>query len=205
MEPKILLHVPLPETDTTATFYDFWQLAKKGYPLAKVPPGRCDQQRNFALELLRASEGTHLLNLDHDHHHPLDVVDRLAQRVIEDPERLVVAGLMYSRHDREPCATMAVSGKPFKISQNVIDSGKVVEVFSVSAAAMLISRRIPDNILGPWFAYTYPLHENGQLYHPGTDFFFAQLMREHGIKMWLDTTLISPHIMTSVIPEVVDD
>ena len=197
---KILIHVPLPETDTTATFGSFWRLANRGYPLAKVEPGRCDQQRNFALEHLKASEGTHLLNLDHDHFHPIDVVERIGKRAFDDSTRLVISGLMYSRHDRKPAATFLKDGKPEKFTQDMIDSGMIFEAFSMSAAVMLISREIVDKIVGPWFAYTYPFHKNGQLYHPGTDFFFCSLMREHGIKMWVDTSLISPHIVSDIIP-----
>ena len=107
---------------------------------------------------------------------------------------------MYSRHDRRPAATILKDGKPEKFTQEMSDSGEVLEAFSMSAAVMLISREIVDKIVGPWFAYTYPLHKNGQLYHPGTDFFFCNLMREYEIKLWVDTSLVSPHIVSDVIP-----
>jgi hypothetical protein len=205
-ELKILVHVSMPEVDITDTFRSFWAIANGGWPLADVPPGRTDHQRNYALELLRQTDGTHLVILDHDHFHPRDVVERLGMRVMNNPEKLVIAGLNYSRHDLTPAVSVMKDEMPVVFEPHRHEGESLIEVYSTGAAAMIISREVVERVSGPWFGYQYLINrENDQLMFPGTDYWFSELMRKNKIKMWCDVELTSPHIYQMTVPELVQN
>ncbi len=199
--PRVLVHVSLPETDQTQTFWHFWQIASQGWPLLNIPPGRTDQQRNTAVQMLLRSEGTHLVLLDHDHFHAKNIVFDLVRCILEDRERLFVAGLNYSRHDGSPTATVVKDGRAVKLDPAEYPAGSLVEVFSCGPGSAIIDRRLFEQISPPWFAYTYHMSEREQLLHPGTDAWFCQRVREAGISMWVHTGLVSPHITHGLVPD----
>lgn len=201
-QPRILVHVSLPEIDQTATFWNFWQIANHGWPLANVPPGRTDQQRNMAIEALLRSDGTHLVLLDHDHFHAPGVIAELAERVMEDHTRLVITGMSYNWHTGLVAATIFdnETKMPIQFDPSLYEPGTVVEVFSTSPAVAIISREVFERLQPPWFGYTYRISQTGQVMHPGTDFLFNGKCREADISLWLDTGIISPHITHSTIP-----
>ena len=195
--PRILLHIPLERTLDTTTFYHFWQIAARGWPLIKMPPGRLDVQRNQAFATLQQSDATHLAMLDSDMMHAADTIDRLAQHVIDDPTRHVVGGLYFNRH-RDGMAANAshmVDGEIVPLTE--WDQG-LMEVTSLAGGCLLIAREVVDHVPPPWYAYTYPITDDGRVGMPGTDVQFSALMRKHGVKMWLDTTLTSRHLLTGV-------
>jgi hypothetical protein len=180
-------------------FWNFVIIAQQGWPFIRLPYTRVDVARNKMADHLLRSEYTHLVMLDLDHAHPANVVGRLCQRASEGHQ--VVAGLNFRR------------GKPYEpLAFTLGDDGvcailnweqdEMVEVDAVATCAIIIAREVFETIPGPpWFYYDYSVVSEDV--YPTEDITFCRLCREHGIKIFVDTGLISPHMITGQINETV--
>ena len=199
MNPNVLLGI-LPFRTGVADEDSLWSLLeimRRGYPFLKVDCQRTDKQRNEMARLLLASPYSHILMLDADHKHPPDIVERLVQRVIDDPTRLVVSGLSFRRGPPyDPTAwVVGENGQVKHMIQNKIPHG-LVEVDIVGGSALLIHRSVFERIEWPWFELTYV---KGQ--YAGEDVTFCNKCRTAGIKIYSDTTVQSPHLAKRWIDE----
>jgi hypothetical protein len=200
--PRIVLYVPmfsaLPFADRV--FYQFMRIASLGVDILEQPYGRTDVSRNKAVEaFMEAMRGkddpyyTHILMLDADHVHPLDIVQRLAKRVIEDPERLVVGGLNYKRTAPfTPCAFVKdpEGGLNYYSMMDIPDG--LVEVDMIGTGCILIHRNVFEQISKPYFYYEYAGAEDDK--YPTEDIGFSRNCQKEGVKLWCDTTVTSPHM-----------
>jgi hypothetical protein len=188
---KVAVGIPMGPVVDDWAFLSFWDIARKGWPLLKVPYDRPDVNRNkIGLQLLE-SEFTHVVMLDLDHTHPSDVVERLLRWPWSDPEKLVVGGLSVRRCEPfEP--TFYLRGPDGLFYAPVDIEPGLIEVARMGHGAVLISRQVLETIPPPWWRYTYTEGEAG---HFSTeDFYFCARCEEYGIKLWVDTTCHSPHI-----------
>lgn len=199
--PRILLAIPMERTLSYAdkVFIQFMQIAAQGVALLKKPYTRTDIARNnYAMALLE-SDYTHVLMLDSDHIHPVDIVQRLARWVLLRPDVQVVGGLNFRRSEPyEPCA--------FFLDENngVSTIGSwgegIIKVDALGTGSMLIAREVFETIEPPWFYNIYDENYWSDI-HPGEDIGFALKCREAGIGQWVDTTTTSPHVTEGLITE----
>lgn len=199
--PRILLGIPIERTMSHANkvFHQFMQIAAQGVTMLKQDYTRTDLARNhFALALLE-SNFTHLLMLDLDHVHPVDIVQRLARWPLIRPDIQVIGGLNFRRSaPHEPCAYWMDKG------QGVTTIGTwepgVIQMDAVGTGSILIAREVFEQIEPPWFYNIYD--ENGWSDSwPGEDIGFALKCREAGIAQWIDTTTTSPHVTDALVTE----
>jgi hypothetical protein len=176
-------------------FLAFWEIARRGWPLMHRLYGRTDVNRNaFAAELLR-SNFTHLVMLDSDHIHPVDVVEKMVRWVWQDPTRLVIGGLHFRRGEPfEPCAF--IYGSDGQLHAPAEWQPGLIQVDAIGHGTLCVHRAVFERMPAPWWAYDY---SRAPEVYPSEDLWFCRLCREHGITMWCDTTLTSPHIINNIV------
>ena len=195
--PRIAVYVPLLPClpDAPRVFGNFWAIAQQGVPLINAGYGEIAMQRCKVAEHLLESTYTHVLMLDHDHEHPYDIVQALAKRVIEDPRRLIVGGLVFRRTAPYDPALMLMDKRGDYWRSTEWESG-VVEVDALSTACVLIHRSVFEHLTRPWFFYDYSGAEEGgkDWVRMTEDINFCRKARAAGLRIWVDTTVCSPHI-----------
>lgn len=196
---NIAVGVPMERTLTDWAFTHFWQIAKRGWPLIDHVYGRTDLNRNrMGKFILQQPDYTHICMLDLDHIHAPNIVERLASWVLDDPDRLIVSGLHFRRAAPfDPCAF--VYGADGQLHAPVEWEPGLFEVHAVGHGSILIAREVFERLPEPWWAYTYQDVEHNVF--PSEDMWFSHLCRENGIKMWVDTTITSPHIIMNIVDE----
>src|SRR3990172_6237574 len=103
----VLLERALSHADKA--FFPLLGIAQQGWPFMKMPYGRTDLVRNKMVLSLLQSQHTHLIMLDVDHIHPMDIVQRLMRRFLENPKLQIVGGLNFRRGEPyDPCAFIRV-------------------------------------------------------------------------------------------------
>jgi len=120
-------------------------------------------------------------------------VDRLTAWVIEDPTRLVVAGVGYRRGEPyEP--TVYWDDEETGLATAPLDMPETLfKVDRMGKPNMLVARKVFEQLSRPWFAYDYSHADDNKW--PGPDIWFSELCKKHGIDMWVDPSVISPHLM----------
>ena len=179
-------------------FWPLLSIAQQGFPFIRMSYGRTDLVRNkMALQLLK-SDFTHLIMLDIDHIHPVDIVQRLMATFTKYPEIQVVGGLNFRRGEPyDPCAFLqGDDGLYYPMYQ--WPKG-LVEVDALGTGCIAIAREVFELIPPPWFYNDYT--KVMQDIWPGEDIGFAEKCREYGIKQFVDTTITSPHLIDSVVDE----
>lgn len=193
-EVRPVIGIPMERTGTPDDdiTYDFFAIFRQGWPFIRVPYMPSAAARNvMGRALLENQEGfTHLVMLDIDHRHPVDVVYRLVRRVEQDPAKLVVGGLNFRRSPpHDPCVFfLAEDGYhqmaawpqvPFRV--DILGTGSII-----------IAKEVFERIEYPWFSRDY-----GTLEHPrnaGDDVTFSLKCRAAGIDLWCDPQIVSPHL-----------
>lgn len=197
---KILVGIPLERNVSDMAFLHFWQIAKQGYPLIERLYGRTDANRNTFARALLESSFTHLAMMDVDHAHQPDTIERMARWVMDDPDKLVVGGLHFRRGEPyDPC--VFVMGDDGELHAPAKWEAGLLEVDAIGHGTLLISRKVFERLEQPYWAYSYA-HVDKHIY-PSEDMYFSWKCRENGIKLWADTTLTSPHLITGVVDESV--
>lgn len=201
--PRILLGVPLERTISHASlvFSRFMEIAAQGVAFLKQDYTRTDLARNrFAIKLLE-SQYTHLLMLDLDHVHPVDIVQRLARWVLMNPEVEVVGGLNFRRSEPyEPCCffkdkTTGGVNAPAEWTPGLM------QVDYIGTGSILIAREVFEKLEPPWFFNIYNIPANWDDEFPGEDIGFSEKCQAAGVKMYVDTTTSSPHVGDRLIGE----
>ena len=195
--PRIAVYVPLLPClpDAPRVFHRFLAIAGQGTPFIDAGYGEIAMQRCKVGEHVLESNFTHVLMLDHDHEHPVDIVQRLAARVIEDPRRLIVGGLVFRRTAPYDPALM-IRDKSGNYYRSTDWEQGVVEVDALSTACVLIHRSVFEHLKRPWFFYDYTGAEEGgkDWVRKTEDINFCEKARAGGIRIFVDTTVCSPHI-----------
>ena len=195
-----VIGVPLERTIAHAdkVFYNFIGIAQQGYPFIRLNYCRTDLARNrFAVHLLQ-SDFTHLVMLDLDHIHPLDIVQRLMVNFVKHPEVKVVGGLNFRRGEPfDPCAYVkGDDGRFYPMSE--WDTG-LLRVDAVGTGCIAIAREVFEIIQPPWFYNDYSKVMDDVW--PGEDMGFCLKCRDAGIDLYVDTTITSPHLIDAVVDE----
>ncbi len=196
---QIAVGIPLERNVWDVVFAHFWEIARRGYPLIHRPYARTDVNRNlFGKAVLEDPDITHLVMLDIDHTHPFDVVERLARWAMKDRDKYpVVAGLAFRRTKPYfPC--MFGTGPDGDLHWPVEwPEGSIMKVDAVGHGAIIIDRRVLEQLPYPWWQYQYDEPNEW----PTEDMYFCRLCREAGIDLWCDTTIVSPHNQDKWITE----
>ena len=200
----------LPERHGVAsseTLFDLIAIAQRGHPFIRTQYARTDLQRNKLAEHLLQTDFTHVLMLDADHRYPPDIVERLTRWVRpklttddrrpttaanDGAERLVVAGLAFRRCEPYDPNVYLVDRERHELLQPAEWGKGLMPVDIAGTAAMLISRTVFERLPKPWFAMDYSGAADGKW--PGEDIWFCERCREAGIRIWVDTTTICPHL-----------
>lgn len=190
---KVLLGIPMERTIGQQAFFGFASILVQGWPLAHLEYTRNDIARTKLAEFAVDNGYTHLLMLDSDHVHPVDIVERLARWFIAYPEVQVVGGLNYRRGEPyDPCAFIDPGDGSFRRVGEWGDGERApgaVEVDALGTGSMMIACDVFRRIEKPWFAYDYSIEG-----WPGTDMWFSARCRKAGVKLWCDTSTTSPHV-----------
>jgi len=179
-------------------FPNFWGIAANGVALLHQDYGRTDVVRNQLVRSFLQSNFTHLLMLDVDHIHPTNIVQRLARWVMLYPEVKVVGGLNFRRGEPyEPCCF--IKGDDGKFYAPAEWEPGLIEVDAIGTGSILIAREVFEQMEPPWFWVDYSgVWED---VWPGEDMGFSANCRRLGIKMFVDTTTTSPHMIDAVVDE----
>lgn len=194
---NIAVGIPMERNLSDWAFIHFWQIARRGWPLIDHVYGRTDINRNrIGKWLLENPEYTHVIMLDLDHIHQPDIVERLAAWVLDDPARQVVGGLHFRRAAPfDPCAF--VFGPDGELHAPVHWEDGLFEVHAIGHGSILIAREFFENVPQPWWAYTYESVERNIF--PSEDMWFSYVCSNNGVKMWVDTTVTSPHLIFNLV------
>lgn len=148
--------------------------------------------RSEAAKTLLGSNFTHILMLDSDHEHPVDIVERLAKWVVAFPEVKVVGGLNYSRRPPyAPCAHMQDEDGTWYVP-SVFIPGTLTSVDMLGTGSILINREVFEDIEPPWFDFDMSRWDEG--IYGGEDTYFSKKCKDAGIDLWVDPDVVSPHI-----------
>jgi hypothetical protein len=197
--PKIVVFVPLtpalPYADEVLPH--FFDIFNGGVPFFNIAYGIPDMVRNKAGQALKESQFTHVLMLDTDHKHPSDIIQRLARRVIEDPERLVVAALAHRRGEPyDPMMWVKKDDGYYNIEE--WEPGSLQECDVVATPAMLIHRNVFETLPPPWFFYDYE-DMGPEMNRHTEDLGFCNKVRAAGIKIYCDTSITTPHMRSGSV------
>lgn len=190
---NIMVGIPMERTVDSAAIHGLWSVARHGYHLAPLGYGRTDKNRNLMGHAMIGSEFTHICMLDLDHWHTGNMVGILARWILEDPERLIVAGLNYRRTPPHNPLIFedTADGSQLQVIEDPPED-QLIEVEATGHGSIIISREVFERIPPPWWAYPYNLAEAGT--YPSEDMFFCMRARMDGIKIHVDTSAMSPHL-----------
>lgn len=199
---RIVLGLPLERSVSHIPFMHFMEMQARGcWPTFKRFYARTDVNRNEFARMLLDSDFTHLAMLDTDHLHRPDVIEMMARHVVQDPDKLVVGGLHFRRGQPfEPCVFFKGDDGLFHAPAEWPRALMRVDI--LGHGTLLVSRKVFEQIQGPWWEYRYkPFQEGVKAVYPSEDVYFSELCTAAGIKLWCDTTLTSPHQTESWVDE----
>jgi len=200
MTPNVLVGIPLERNISAICFGHFLAIAKRGYNIAAGSYGPTHAARNILAQELLKSDCTHLLMLDSDMLHPVDIVERLT-RWLDRPEQEQpeIIGALYFRRGMpyDPCAYMFAEDGSL-LSLATWPQG-LIKVDAIGTGAILIARSVFEKIAFPWFEYTY---WNGRALS-SEDIVFCRKCHAAHIPIWCDTTTVVPHMTEAPITKQV--
>jgi hypothetical protein len=197
-ESRILVGIPSGEkTIPTSAFLQFMKLAGRGIDFTGTCEGPVSLVRDSLVrEFLKHPEFTHLLMLDSDHIHPLDIIERLARWIGHPNKPRIIGGLNYQRKPPyRPCAFMFKQDEPTVTLLTI--SGwpdGLVQVDAIGASALLVERSVFEELKAPWFEFAYQPTTGDEPKFVGEDIWFCWKAKLAGIDIYCDTTTTSPHI-----------
>lgn len=186
-----------------AAFMDMSMRAgNKGYARINVGYTRIDVARNRVAQTFVESTDDPddvLIMLDMDHIHSRDTLDRLAAHGQD-----VVAALAFRRcPPYDPQMYKLVNDA--LVQPSTWEPG-LLEVDAFGMAAFAVRRRVFDaleerGVHYPWFRFWYPNVPMAQQSFPSEDIFFCMCLGAAGIPMYVDTTLVAPHLTVSTVAD----
>jgi GT2 family glycosyltransferase len=197
MKHKVLLCIPFGDTASTDTLGHLLAIVQKGWLLYYRTGNNVTVHRNeFAMELLRTGID-YLIMLDADHAHPDNIVERLLTTALKNKEIKILSGLNYRRGvPYEPMAYVRKGEKLYRYEGD-FDGESLYSVDAVATCAMLVHREVFETVAAPWFSDNY----DRCLEHvfSGEDIYFSKKVKAAGFKIWVDSSLTSPHRATTWI------
>lgn len=197
---RVVVGIPKERNIHQDTFSHFIEIARRGWDFLHLPYCRNDIARNkFAAAALEGGYDW-LVMLDSDHKHDPMIVERLLRWPQQDPDVRVVGGLNFRRGEPyDPCAF--IIGDDGQTYSMVDWEQGLIEVHALGTGSILIHTSVFEEIDFPWFRYDYNSVYGPDDTYPGVDIWFSRLVREAGIKMFVDTTTTSPHHFNNWITE----
>ena len=196
--PRIVVYVPWPSAlpDASDVNPGFLEIARHGTMFMHLPYGFADRMRNEAAKTLLRSDYTHILMLDSDHVHPHNIVQKLAKHVIEDPERLIVGGLNFTRTAPfGPCAWVFNEKDNNQIYRIHEWEPGLIEVARMGTGSILIAREAFERTEFPWFVNEPNMVDEMLGSH---DNYFCKKAIKAGMKIWCDLSATSPHMGSGI-------
>lgn len=194
-QASVLVGIPLERNVNAIAFNHLVDILRRGYPYIKAGYRLTPVQRNTFGEELLKSKHTHLLMLDTDHQHPIDIVERLSRWWKEDSSKRIIGALCFRRGEPfDPLAFIREKDGSFRTLAEWPKT--LIRVQAVGSGAILIHRSVFEEMPFPWFETRY---ENRVSI--GEDIVFCHKAEDAGIGMWCDMTTVSPHIMESLVDE----
>lgn len=192
----ILLERTLAHADKV--LFPLLSIAQQGFPFLTMNYGRTDMIRNkMAIKLLE-SNFTHLVMLDVDHMHPVDIVQRLMMDFVQNPTVRVVGGLNFRRGEPyDPCAFIRVADGRL-LPMTSWPEG-LVRVDALGTGCIAIAREVFEQIEPPWFYNNYDLKLIWRDIWQGEDMGFATKCEAAGIEQYVDTRITSPHVIDAMV------
>ena len=90
-------------------------------------------------------------------------------------------------------------GKDGRLHAPVDWPAGLLQVHALGHGSLLISRKFFERVPLPWWAYTYESVEENIF--PSEDMWFSHICRQNGVKLWVDTTVTSPHLIANLVDE----
>jgi len=198
--PRVVVFIPLERTMSyvDSVLPQFMRIAQRGADFIWGEYSPVAIGRNKAGIQLLGTYFTHILMLDIDHIHPVDIVERLAKWVVAYPEIKIVGGLNYGRRPPyDPCIAIKKENK--WLIPTAWEHGKLLKVDMLGTGSILIDKRVFEDITPPWFENDFSMWETG--YYAGEDTVFSRKCAEAGIEMFCDPDVCSPHIDYHTVTE----
>lgn len=200
--PRFVVGIPKERTLREIAVDGFMAIAAQGIDFLRQPYTRVDIARNrYANAMLAAGDTwTHLVMLDSDHVHPADILQRFEADLLAYPQIKVLGGLNFRRGPAyDPCAFgITPEGETFSLLS--WEPG-IMRVDVLGSGSIVIAKEIFEQLPYPWFGYDYAHADRDEW--PGTDIWFSNLCRAHGIEQYVDTRITSPHIGDLMVDEQV--
>lgn len=193
--PKVVTFIPLERTVSYADLVlpHIVGHAQRGNHFIWSEYGAVAITRNKAAFQLLDSDFTHILMLDLDHAHPMDITEQLVRWVVADPSIKVIGGLNYGRRPPyKPCASLETDVPGEHLVPTVWEPGTIMEVNMLGTGSILIDRTVFEDIEPIWFENDFSGWASGN--YAGEDTVFSRKCQEAGIKLWVVPDLTSPHI-----------
>ncbi len=181
---------------TDDIFNRFIAIARRGHAFLPCTFKRTETQRNLLASGLLQSDYTHLLMLDADHLHPVDVVERLMGHVLTDPRRLVMSGLSFRRGP--PFDPTAWYESPEGVRPMQQWPHGLIKVDLIGGFCTLVNREVFERLEWPWFRIVCSVKDRT---FGGEDIYFSRKCKQAGIDLWVDTDCISPHLTQAWVTE----
>ena len=171
----------------------FLSIAASGVDWLHLPGMPADKALNTAGKELLKRENTHLVTLDWDHVHPVDILERFAKVVGLHPEVKILGGLNFMRSEpHKPCAWIKKGGEYYQPHEW---QPGIIEAEYIGFGCVAIHREVFEGVEFPWFVNDYG--DTGKL----QDVYFCNKAQAAGFKVYCDYDLTSPHIGTKLIGE----
>lgn len=177
-------------------------IAAQGAPWMHQHSFRTDMARNLAARALVESEFTHIVMLDQDHLHDIQIVQKLCRWVKNDPTKQIVGALYYRRG--EPYEPQAFKLRDDGMYYYLADwDADLVEVDILGTGAMMIAREVFEALTPPYFWYDYSQFndKDTEFISASEDVQFCKAARAAGFRIWCDTTINMPHLISGKVNE----
>ena len=187
---KVMVGIPFSEKPLSMDVFLAWmRLAATGVDVIAGRGPTPLARHNLAASFLANPEFTHLLMLDLDHVHDVDIIARLARWLDTTPKPKIIGGLNYQREaPYSPCVFMFQDDSLGTKVVTGYGPGGLIEVDAIGMGCVLIAREVLEAIGEPYFQFAYV----GKRF-VGEDIWFCHQAHRAGYKVWCDTTLHSPH------------
>ena len=148
-----------------------------------------NQSRNLLVHKMLNGPWTHILMLDSDMVFPAGTLGRLLSHDVD------IVGGFYLRKVRGnlPCAArFGDDGRPM----SVWPMPTLEEVDAIGTGAILIKRKVFEDIEPPWFEYrpVEPSWDDSKVEQISEDYVFCDKARDAGYKIYVDGSLICGHV-----------
>jgi hypothetical protein len=177
--------------------------ANQGYSLLATGYQRTDTARNYLIDVFlknTTDPDDCLVMLDCDHAHPVDIVERLAAHNVG-----VVGALAFRRGEPfDPCFFVRTpDGKLAHLLEwRGLMRGAVVGTGAVAIRRWVFDKLTEAGFGWPFFRYAYTDEETLRASgFQSEDVYFALNCEKAGIPHHCDTTLVTPHLITSAVDD----